>query len=297
MQRINWPELAALAAVVILGACTAAVGSDATQSAAVWRASGEGWRTDPIWHDGLAEKAVYEAELTIYEKPRSYVATAYTNKERVDPRATVKSDTGEIEVFKHHWSERVPTENYDYRFSTSLYTRADDMTAFKLTAATQEDCGASFKLAWRDGGRMRWNDSVYFPGAGQREGELPNAAAVHFVDELALLLRDFPFDAPEERTLQLVPQQKDTHQVSFEPELARVRYVARETLELPAGKLEAHHLALVPDATAKHLRGADYWFAADARAPWLHVLLRYEGPSGARYRLKSIERVAYWKRG
>ena len=51
------------------------------------------------------------------------------------------------------------------------------------------------------------------------------------------------------------------------------------------------------DATAKHVRGADYWFAADARAPWLHVLLRYEGPGGARYRLKSIERVAYWKRG
>src|SRR5205085_2763306 len=128
-----------------------------------------------------------------------------------------------VEVFKHDWSERVPTERYDYDFSTMTYTRASDLAAWKLTAATQEDCGASFKEVWRDGAKLRWAESVYFPGAGRRDGTLDGDAT--FFDALTLVLRGYDFDRPEDREVDVLPMQKDTHAVSFEPEARTVRFV------------------------------------------------------------------------
>jgi hypothetical protein len=250
------------------------------------------WRTDKAWNDGRAEKCVYAAARTIYGKPRAFRATAYTDKERVDPRTTCKSEADEgVEVFKHHWSEVVPTENYDYRFSTMTYTRTADMRAFKLTASTQEDCGASFKECWRDGDAIRWTQSVYFPGAGRAEGSIAGDAV--FFDALTLALRDYDFEKKAELKLSVVPMQKDTHAVPFQPELRVVRFVATSEQELPIGTLRAHELELVD---AKGGVEARFWFAADATAPMLHTLVRFEGPQGIGYRLESIERSAYWKR-
>jgi len=253
-----------------------------------------GWRTDRVWYDGLAEKGTYEATRTIYGIERRYEAVAYTNKERVDPRTGVKTDAQDgVEVFKHHWSERVPTENYDYDFSTMTYTRVDDLAAWKLTAATQEDCGASFKEVWRDGSELRWSASVYFPGDGRSQGQLEGNVVLF--DALTLTLRDFHFDAPPDRNagLMLLPMQKDTHAVPFVPERRTVRLAGTSELDLPIGKVRAHEVELVkPDGQIE----ARYWFAADGTAPMLHALVRFEGPQGITYRLKRHERLAYWKR-
>ncbi len=257
----------------------------------------EGWRTDPVWWDGLAEKCVYDATRSIYGQAREYRATAYTNKQQMDARTTTKSssDTG-VECFKHHWSERVPTERYDYDFSTATFTRTGDLKPFKLTAATQEDCGASFKSAWRDGRKLHWVESVYFPDAGFEEGELDAADDLHFTDALTLLLRDYPFETAGGEVpaiqLALVPSQRDTHSVPFAPVKHEVRYGGRETLELPVGTVDAHRLELASGSGVV----ARYWFAADGGAPWLHALVRYEGPGGVTFRLRSIERTAYWRR-
>lgn len=285
-MRAHWILAAGLGALTL--------GALARSSGDVGGATdGDGWRSDPVWYDGLAEVCVYDASRTIYGKPRAYLARAYTDKERADPRTTTKSETDQgLEVFKHHWSEIVPTENYDYRFSTCTYTAAADMSAYKLTVGTQEDCGASFKLAVREGDALAWSDSVYFPGAGQRAGRIAAAADLHFVDELPLLLRDFPFAKPRELALRLVPSQKDIHQVSFEPFAARARHVGRETLDLPIGGVEAHHVRVEAEAGGW---AADYWFDADGTAPRLHALVQYQGPDGQSCRLKSLVRAAYWK--
>jgi hypothetical protein len=271
----------------ILLACAALAPSSATS------AHGDGWRTDRTWYDGLAEKCVYAATRTIYGKPRAYEATAYTNKENVDPKTTCKSKTDlGVEMFKHHWSERVPTEKYDYDFSTMTYTRASDMAAYKLTAATQEDCGASFKEVWRDGEHLPWLESVYFPDGGRRQGVVHDNDAVFF-DALTLSLRDFDFAGKEDLVLNVIPMQKDTHQVSFEPVARTVKFVATAEIEAPIGKLRCHELALVGD---KGVVEARFWFAADGGAPLMHALVRFEGPQGITYALKSHERTAYWKR-
>ncbi len=255
-------------------------------------APSDSWRTDRVWYDGLAEKCTYAATRTIYGVERRYEAYAYTNKERVDPRTGVKTDGEDgVEVFKHHWSERVPTERYDYDFSTMTYTRVEDLAAWKLTAATQEDCGASFKEVWRDGSKLRWFDSVYFPGAGRREGTIDGDTQLF--DALTLTLRGYDFEGRGERALSLLSMQKDTHAVSFEPERRTVRFVGTSELDLPVGKVRAHELALAKsDGTVV----ARYWFAADGTAPMMHALVRFEGPQGITYRLVKHERLAYWKR-
>jgi len=258
-------------------------------------APADSWRTDRTWYDGLAEKCVYEATRTIYGVERRYEAIAYTNKELVDPERGVKSDGNEgIEAFKHHWSERVPTERYDYDFSTMSYTRVADLAAWKLTVSTQEDCGSSFKEVWRDDSKLRWSESVYFPGAGRREGKL--FGDTNFFDALTLVLRGPDFARSGGGVeLSVLPMQKDTHAVSFEP--VRCTVVAGETseLDLPIGKVRAREVKLVkPDGSVE----ARYWFADDATPPMLNALVRFEGPQGITYRrrLSRPTRTGSWSR-
>ena len=134
---------------------------------------------------------------------------------------------------------------------------------------------------------------MYFPGAGMREGSL-SAGSVHAEDELALVLRDFPFSEGGERELVLLPSQKSTKRVPFEAGARRVRLKGRETLELPAGRIDAYRLDLLEERGSGV--AASYWFAADGSAPLLHALVQYEGPGGVSYRLRSHERTAYWLR-
>jgi hypothetical protein len=270
--------------------------ADESTGAPPWTLRAPSWRTDPVWHDGLAERCVYDATRTIYGAERAFLATAYTDLERADERSTVKTEEpGGVEVFKHHWSERVPTESYDYDFSTACYVRSADLACFKLTAATQEDCGASFKEIWRARRGYEYFESVYFPGTGRRSGTLDGGAV--FEDALSLVLRDFPFgeEGDEEgaaHALSVIPSQKDTRAVSFVPLAMEARAGPRETLELPCGSVPAARVDLVAAGEVR----ARYWFALDGGAPWLHALVRYEGPYGVRYFLRSIERTAYWQR-
>lgn len=273
-----------------LGTC----GPTSPDGAVPWALREEGWRTDAAWYDGQAEKCVYEASRRIYGVARTYLATAYTNKQQMDPRTSVKATGEGVEVFKHHWSERAPTESYDYDFSTAVFVRTADLSPFKLTVATQEDCGASFKQVWDQDGELRYLESVYFPGAGMSEGECDRGS--HLTDALPLVLRDFPFDSAmgTRKAFELVPSQKDTHAVPFESEPCTVKLAGRETLSLPVGDVDAFRLELsMRDGSVR----ATYWFAADGTAPWLHALLQYEDVHGTHYRLRSIERTAYWERG
>src|SRR5690554_3480605 len=78
------------------------------------------WREDATWHDGLVEKATYEAEREVYGKQRSYEAIIFTNKEQHDTGSMTKAQTSDdtVEVFKHNHLEVIPTPNYDYKYAT-----------------------------------------------------------------------------------------------------------------------------------------------------------------------------------
>jgi hypothetical protein len=253
-----------------------------------------GWRDSPVWYDGQAECAEYDATRTIYGKERRYTARIFTNKEKASAETFTKSgdDTGRS-VFKHHIREDIPTEKYTYHYSTMTYVGTDDLKSLKLDMGSQEDCGATYKQYVNHAGVLRWNQHSYFPDEGERSGEVVPDKRFAFQDALTLILRGYPFDDPPKTLeLQMLRDQTDTH-LTLPEELSGgvsvVRYVGEETLALPIGEVEAHHLVLrlAPD-WEEH-----YWFASDPGK--LHVLVQYRGSRGVEYKLRKLDRCAYWR--
>lgn len=240
----------------------------------------DGWKTDATWHDGLVEKATYDAKRTIYGRARSYEAVVFTNKEQHDRKTWTKSDksTDTTEVFKHNHIEVVPTPNYDYKFATTSHLAVDDLRLTRLDASSQEFCGTSLKQYLATGTGLDYWAFSYFPEEGRKTGQAPADAVAE--DSLPLYLRNFDFAGKGEQSLQLLPSQKSNKHVSHAPLAATVRYAGEE-----AG---AHKLEVVVDGA---VRGT-YWLATDR----LHVMTRYLGADGTEWTLKRLDRVDYWTR-
>ncbi len=242
------------------------------------------WRDDPVWFDGKAEIAEYEATRTIYGSERRYTAKLMTNKEHADPESKTKSADGSgRSVFKFHAREDIPTQKYTYHYSTMVYVGTDDLKCLKLDMGSMEDCGASFKQLVNHQGELTWHQFSYFPNEGHRTGAYEPAANLVFHDALPLVLRGYPFDNPEPMNLALLPEQTTTKWSAYEPTQTAVEHLGVSELELPFGKIAAHHLTVGPD---------QFWFAADPDLR--HVMVAYESPDGITYRLKSLRREAYW---
>jgi len=302
MHRPSEPARARLvSALAPLVACAPLIGcaghpTTKAEAGVPWPVEVDTWRDDRAWYDGQAEVAFYDATRVIYGEPRAYRATAYTNKQWMDPATTTKStgDAG-VEVFKHHWSERVPTERYDYDFSTAVFVRTDDLSTFKWTCSTQEDCGASFKQAWTADDGWRLLDSVYFPEGGVLDERRPGALPLP-VDALTLVLRDHPVDATGAPTrITVLPSQRDTRRVPWTPVERVLIERGAEIVEVPFGSVQARRIDLAAPGADAPL--ASYWFAADDGAPMLGALVRYEDSGGSSYELVSLERYPYWARG
>ena len=258
------------------------------------------WRTDSAWHKGKAEWALYEAQRTIYGKPRFYEATIFTNKQHMDLSTTTKAanwrDADTIEVFKHNVSEMIETDHYTYRFLTTCFVDTKTLEPYKIVASSQEDCGSTHKQFVIEDGQVHATSNSYFPNEGvqdisyRRPGESRHFA---FHDTLTLTLRDYPFDADEPpiMKLKLIVDQTDNHATSQRPEEATVRFVGRESITVPYGTIDAHHL-VVEHAEQGGTTKSEYWFAADATMR--HVLVKYEGPYGIKYELKRLDWWAYW---
>ena len=290
-DRRTWAAAGALALALLAAAAPPGRVADAGS-----------WRTDPAWHQGKAEWALYDATRSIYNADRHYEATIFTNKQHQDPETTTKASDWQapdakykyFEVFKHNVSEMIPTENYTYRFITTAFVRADNLFPFKIAASSQEDCGTTYRQFICARAAVEAQCFSYFPdeGASTDRYLIPENLAFH--DALTLTLRDYPFDAPDKPVieLQLVPDQTHNHATPLRLAPAIVRYIGRETINVPYGDLDTHHLR-VEHAEMGGTTRSDYWFAADVNLR--HVLARYEGPYGVRYRLKRLDWWAYWQ--
>jgi hypothetical protein len=268
---------APIAAVVIVGVALLAFAP---------RARGESWANDPIWHDGLVEKAVYTASRVVYEKPRAYEAIFFTNREQHDRKTWTKADKGRdtVEVWKLNQVEVIPTPNYDYKYVTTAHLVVNDLTLTRLDCASQEFCGTSFKQyqLTPDSKRHEYWSFSYMPESGRRTGVVrDDPVKVVARDSLPLWLRDFPFGGRVEGLgVRLLPSQQSNRATPHEPVNARVKYVGEEG---DAYKLELH----LEDKLA-----GTYWMARDPAKR--HIMLKYRGADGQTYDLKSVERVNYW---
>lgn len=279
-------------AILTTSAC--AQQDDATSSANPFNNFTSTWRNDPVWNDGLAEVAEYDATRDIYGVAREYTARLYTNKEFASPVTFTKADGGQRRsVFKHHLRDDIPTENYTYHYSTMCYVGATDLKSLKIDMGSQEDCGASFKQFVNHNGTVTWRQLTYFPQQGRREGKYRPTANFAYQDALSLVLRGYPFDTPRDVDIQLLPDQTTTRWSPVKPAAAHVTYIGRGMLDLPIGKVDAHHVRVVAAADkTQH----DYWLHADGSAPLLHMMVQYRGPGGMTYRIRTVKREAYWRR-
>jgi hypothetical protein len=240
------------------------------------------WRTDPIWYDGLVEKATYQASRPIYGKDRPYTAIFFTNKEQHDTKTWTKAatSTSTREVFKHNQIDDIPTPNYLYHFRTTSHLTTDTLDLTRMESSSQEFCGTSFKQIIKNGkgdSFTFWAFS-YMPEAGHAEAQL-TGPIIPF-NALPLYLRNFDFSKPAgtEVKLALLPDQKSHKSTPALVALATVKYAG---VEDGSHKLTVH-------ADGKLL--GTFHFATDR----LHVMTRYEGTDGQRYLLKSVERNNYW---
>ena len=267
------------------------------------------WRENPVWRDGKAECAVYDATRTIYGKVRNYQARLYTNREHADAVTKTKNASNRgREVFKHHLREDIATKNYNYHYSTMVYVGLSDLKSLKIDMGSQEDCGATFKQYINHKGELTWQQFSYFPDQGHKEGKYAPPADFAYQDAMSLVLRGYPFERPGRQgergypgvKVMLLADQTTTKLSPSKATAAVISYVGKETLDLPMGKIQAHHVRISgAGASGKLVHGGhDYWFAADPKM--LHIMVQYHGSGGESgggisLKLRSVERRAYWK--
>jgi len=250
------------------------------------------WARDAVWDDGLAEVAVYEAERRIYGEARPYEAVLLTVKEEFDGERLVKADTpyGDrpiVTVIKQNAVREIATPNYDYRIMTSTFVERDDPTRIvKLTSGSHEWCGNTWKAVRRLGEQARFEWSSYFDGEADGSQQIALAAGNLLEDQLPLALRGLAFGEGLRFDLRLLPSMATTHGGPLAWEDASLRVTGREAVEVPAGSISAWRVEIV-----SHERTLRLWFDVEGT----HALVRSESPTGDSFRLKRIERRAYWR--
>lgn len=241
-----------------------------------------------VWDDGLSEMSYYDATDTIYGAQRKYTRVHLLNRQWMSEESGVKTESSSadaVAVFKLNIAEEIPTENYDYRFLTTVFLKRDDLAPFKMAASSQEWCGVSYK-------HLRWsNDSLslvsfgYFPGEGRRSWTL-SGDAVPF-EALVVLARAVVADG-RDRSIQMLGSMRSTRGATPTTTSARL-VVENETAQVrvPAGSFEVRRVTLSPAPE----NGA--YFDVEAKAPYRWIAFAMDGVTG---RLRDAERRAYWDR-
>jgi hypothetical protein len=247
-------------------------------------AHADGWKDDPVWHDGLVEMAVYSSSRVIYGKPRQYEAVFFTNKEQHDRATLTKAakSTDTIEVWKHNQIESVATPNYTYHFVTTSHLTANDLRFTRLDSSSQEFCGTSFRQYMLRIGddKLSFMLFSYMPEAGRVDGKITlEDRQVIPIDSLPLKLRDFDFAGKQTMKFWMLESQKTNRQSDPSVNPAEARFAAEEP--------DAFQIVVFKDT---QLLGT-YWMAKDR----LHLMTRYESSDRSqKYDLKSVTRVNYW---
>lgn len=250
------------------------------------------WSADPVWHDGLVEKATYSATRVIYGKPRAYEAVFFTNKEQHETRTLTKANgSGDsIEVWKFNQVEVIPTPNYDYKFVTTAHHTVENLILTRLDASSQEFCGTSFKqyisnLADPRSDSRSWEyfSFSYMPGEGRTTAVVRDRGDPGLVpfNSLPLWLRGFDFEQRGTVRFLMLPDQKSNRTTPHEPVEAEVRHAGEED--------GSHKLEL--SVSGKPV--ATFWMSNDPAKR--HIMTKFVSADGSQtYELNQVERVDYW---
>jgi hypothetical protein len=251
------------------------------------------WARDPLWDDGQAEVALYDARRPQYGKIVSYEAVFIVVKEDFNPRLNVKADPpyeGKtlLPVLKLNAAHSYWTDNYPYHYLLSVFVRrADPSGLVKLTLGSQEWCGNTFKQVSVAGGRVELHSHSYFDTEGDATRPLDLRPGDLLEDQLPLALRGLRFAPGLELAFRLLPSLLSNNlRAPVEHRPALLKIDGEERLATPAGNFAAWKLRL----TAGELTQT-WWF--EKAAP--HTLLKMDSSDGRAWLLKARTRKPYWQ--
>ena len=240
-----------------------------------------------VWDTGLCEMSFYQAVDVIYGKPRHYTRVHLLNRQWMDADSGVKAERnapGAMPVFKLNMAEEIPTENYHYRYLTTLFVDRIELKPMKMIVSSQEWCGATFKhLRWGDDTLMVRSFS-YFPDEGDRSWVVPHPSQTVLPFESLFIIARDAAASQSPRSIKLLPPMRSNHQVQPVVIDARLELADAGTFTVPAGTFAATRVTL-------HWNGPETIFVVERAPPYR--LLSYK--VGERFgRLIGTERRAYW---
>ena len=251
------------------------------------------WARDPIWDDGQAEVALYDARRPQYGQLESYQAVFIVVKDDFRRPLYVKADPpleGKdlFPVLKLNAVHSYLTPRYPYHFLATVFVQRDDPTALvKFTLGSQEWCGNTFKEITTWGPQPQLVAHSYFDGEGDGTHPLDLRPGDLLEDQLPLALRSLEFQPHLSFERRMLPS-LISNKLGGPPRFVKASFavVGEEAVETSIGRQAAWKV---------EVRWGDvrqsWWFEKSAS----RLLLKMESSDGRAWLLRSRTRKPYWK--
>lgn len=261
----------------------------------------ERWKTFaelPLWEDGLSEMSYYDASCILYDTRRKYTRVHLMNRQFLDVRRRIKpGEKTEAEwirpVFKMIIAEEIPTENYNYRFLTTVFLERPGLEPVKVAVSSQDWCGTTLKhLTWErflSPDPETWFSVIislsYFPDEGDQV--YSDKANVDPYEALFLLARAVVAAGGEQRPMRLLKSMRTNHGAQREPTDAVLKPEGDpRPITVGLGTFDAQRVVV-------EWTGAPTWLDVETVPPYRLLAFR---AGDVEAQLRYVERGPYWDR-
>ncbi|MEM9593483.1 MAG: hypothetical protein AAGD06_04445 [Acidobacteriota bacterium] len=281
----RFPTLTALAlTVVLVSAAAPALGGDLFQHL------DPEWMSQPYWYDGEAEVNRYGAEIVIYGQARkaddlAHILVTESHKPDLLVKADDWREDGLVGMLKFNYVTSVRTGVYAYQQMLSFFFDREDLGLAKMTLASHEWCGNTFKELVNFRGRSGYDFNTYWDGQGNGSYDVEFPANLVVYDSLPVQLRALRFSEGLEATVELLPGQLSSRVSEPRWSTAKLKVAGRERAKVPAGTFDAWVVELTHAGGTDRLR---------FEAAFPNRMLSWTQAGGNRFELASSDKAAYW---
>ncbi len=251
------------------------------------------WANNPLWDDGQAEVAIYDATKEIYGKSRSFEYAYILVKEEFNESYHVKTDDYERDdlypVMKINKFCRIETQKYPYHFLTSVFIhRGNPEDLHKLTHTSQEWCGNTSKHFLEQGGKYQFDYMSYFDGEGNDRTKISKGP--WFEDQLSYTLRTLKFRDGLLFDVDIYPSQisnsvERPRAVSAHAEVSKAD--SSDLADIDQSFIDSPWKVVVTKASEGEIT---FWI----NGSYPNYLLKMESSDGRSLQLKELKRDKYW---
>jgi hypothetical protein len=239
------------------------------------------WAMHPIWEDGQAEVAIYEAEMKIYGQARKFDNPIITVKEEFNEAFNVKTDDYQrkdlFSVMKVNRFADIETPNYPYHYLTSLFFKRNRPEQLhKMTHSGQEWCGNTFKQLELSPSGYQYDYNSYFDGYGDGQMEI-KGNEMWWEDQLPYVLRALKFKDDLQFKKMLMNSQINTK--TYPPQAQKASFTVTDLGDLWQVEVQ------LEQGQNRYLFDKDY----------PHIMVQQMTWYGYHMKLKKVSRYKYWR--